>query len=218
MNFALSQRRTDRHPVGLMIVVGLHVLVAAALLSARLHAPQAEPRPIDLQPLKPEVKVEPPPSTLPQASERKLKLEAVVPDIVVDRTEPTLQVAKAENHVQGDPPLVVARLELPPATVTHAAARPAVLNAAAASCRPDYPAAAQRTGATGVSRIRFTVDALGRIGSAQILQTSGPTHEHRLMDRAAADALAHCPVTVGTDESGHAVGGTADVDYVWTLN
>jgi len=36
MNFALSQRRPDRHPVGLLVVVGLHVLVAAALLSARL--------------------------------------------------------------------------------------------------------------------------------------------------------------------------------------
>ncbi len=69
-----------------------------------------------------------------------------------------------------------------------------------------------------MSRIRFTVDALGRIASARILQSSGPTREHRLMDKAAAEALAQCPVAVGTDEAGRPVGGTADVDYVWTLN
>jgi len=44
------------------------------------------------------------------------------------------------------------------------------------------------------------------------------SREHRMMDKAAAEALAQCPVNVGIDESGRAVGGTADVDYVWTLN
>ena len=73
-------------------------------------------------------------------------------------------------------------------------------------------------GVTGVSKIRFTGDALGRIAAAQILQSSGATREHRLMDKAAADALAQRPVTVGTDETGLPVGGTADVDGVWALN
>ena len=43
MNFALSQRRTDRHPVGLLVVIGLHVLLAAVLLSARLTAGPTAP-------------------------------------------------------------------------------------------------------------------------------------------------------------------------------
>ena len=218
MNFALSQRRTDRHPVGLMIVVGLHVLVAAALLSARLHAPQAEPRPVTLEPLEPVVKVEHKAIDLPQASQIKLRLEAPLPPFEVDHTEPTLQAVKADDHPPVDPPTVVARVDLPVATVKHVVARPARLDAGAAQCRPVYPAAAQRAGATGVSKIRFMVDALGRVSSAQILQSSGPTREHRLMDKAAADALAQCPVAAGTDETGRAVGGTADVDYVWTLN
>jgi protein TonB len=196
MNFALSQRRPDRHPVGLIIVVGLHVLVAAALLSARLKSPPVEPPPINLEPLKPVLKVQPKPTILPQAAQIRLQLQAPLPVIDVDRPEPTLQVAP----------------------LTHPAARPAVLNAGALGCRPVYPPAAQRAGATGVSRIRFTVDALGHVGAAQILQSAGPTREHRLMDKAAADALAQCPVTAGTDEAGRAVGGTADVDYVWKLN
>jgi len=168
--------------------------------------------------LQPEVKVEHKSVDLPQAAQIKLKLEAPIPPIEVDRTEPTLRAVQADNHPPVEPPVVVARVDLPVTPVSHAAARPAVLNAGAAGCRPVYPAAAQRAGTTGVSRIRFTVDALGRIASAQILQSSGPTREHRLMDKAAADALAQCPVTVGADESGRPVGGTADVDYVWNLN
>ena len=218
MNFALSPRRTDRHPVGLMIVVGLHVVLAAALLSSRLQGPQAEPQPFVLKPLEPVVKVEHKSVDLPQAAQIKLKLEAPIPPIEVDRTEATLQAVQPDNHPPVEPPTVVARVDLPVAPFPHAAARPAVLNAGAVGCRPVYPAAAQRAGATGVSKIRFTVDALGRIASAQILQSSGPTREHRLMDQAAAAALAQCPVTVGTDEAGRAVGGTADVDYVWSLN
>ncbi len=217
MNFALSQRRTDRHPVGLVIVAGLHVLLAAALLSARLHAPQSEPPPVVLEPLKPVEKVEVRTTDLPQPKERVLKFSVPVPDVVVDRQEPTL-VAPRDDGQRVEPPVVVARVDPPAAPPPHAAARPTRLDAGAASCRPAYPAAAQRAGATGVSRIRFTVDALGRIVSAQVLQSSGATREHRLMDKAAADALAQCPVAAGTDESGRPVGGTADVDYVWSLN
>ena len=82
---------------------------------------------------------------------------------------------------------------------------------------PSRIPAADAGGATGVSRIRFSV-ALGRIVGAQVVQSSGPTREHRMMDKAAADALAQCPATAGTDDAGHPVGGTADVDYVWSLN
>ena len=218
MNFALSQRHADRHPVGLILVAGLHVLLAAALLSSRLKAGAPEPPPLVLKPLEPVVKVEHKSTELPQAAQIKLRLEAPLPPIEVDHPEPTLTAVKADDHPPVEPPLVVARFDPPVVPAAHAAARPARLNAGAAACRPVYPAAAQRTGATGVSRIRFTVDALGRIASAQILQSSGPTREHRLMDKAAADALSQCPVTVGTDEAGRPVGGTADVDYVWTLN
>ena len=53
MDFALSQRRTDRHPVGLLVVVGLHALLAAVLVSARLANKPSEPPPLVLTPLDP---------------------------------------------------------------------------------------------------------------------------------------------------------------------
>ncbi len=87
-----------------------------------------------------------------------------------------------------------------------------------AAAAGDDRRAAQRAGATGVTRIRFSVDASGRIAGSQILQSSGPTRENRMMDKAAADALAQCPLQVGTDDMGRPVGTTTDVEYVWRLN
>src|ERR1700712_4219182 len=45
MNFAQMQRGGQRHPVGLMVVVGAHVLLAALLLSAKIahNPPVVEP-------------------------------------------------------------------------------------------------------------------------------------------------------------------------------
>lgn len=222
MNLALSLRRTDRHPVGLLIVVGLHVVLAAALLSARLqHAPPTE-KFIPLTPLPDSVKPParpldplPPPRGLPHRA-------VVVPDDArIDEPPPPDVVAgHVEPHADPLPPggSVDPRADDGGVHAPRAQARPARLDAGAAQCRPDYPAAAQRAGATGSTRIRFTVDALGRIAGSQILHASGPTREHRLMDQAAAAALARCPVQVGTDEQGRAVGTTTDVEYVWSLN
>ena len=221
MNFALSQRRTDRHPVGLLIVVGLHVVLAAALLSARLVKGPSEPPPIDLRPLDPVKPAQPTPVDLPRPQQAVLHPPLVTPptQIVVETTPDAI----AAPPDAGDQPVIVASLgpgddhavrEQP----ARATPRPARIDAGAARCRPEYPAAAQRAGATGTTKIRFSVDAAGRISGSQILQSSGSTRENRMMDKAAAEALAQCPVQVGTDESGRPTGTTTDVVYVWSLN
>ncbi len=219
MNFALSQRRSDRHPVGLAIVVGLHVLLAGALLSARLAAGPSTPPEITLTPVdapSPPPRVVRDPLVPPVAQPRMLVAE--VPPIAVEHTD--VIVAPVDEPARRADVVVAAAG--PGDDVVHEPARlaprRAVLDAGAAQCRPLYPPAAQRAGVTGISRIRFTVDASGRVAGAQILQSSGPTRENRLLDKAAADALAQCPVTAGTDERGRPVGGSADVEYVWTLN
>ncbi|HEY8972992.1 MAG TPA: TonB family protein [Burkholderiaceae bacterium] len=221
MSFALSQRRTDRHPVGLLIVVGLHVVLAAALLSAKLQHPPAREVAIPMQPLDEPAKPTPPkPVDLPPPPHVLPHTIVVVPqDFPTDPPPPDAPRGVPDDG-QKPQPVVVASIgpDKPPVSVPHIQARPARLDAGAAQCRPDYPAAAQRAGATGSTRIRFTVDALGRIAGSQILHASGPTREHRLMDQAAAAALAQCPVQVGTDEQGRPVGTTTDVEYVWSLN
>jgi periplasmic protein TonB len=221
MNFALSQRHTDRHPVGLMVVVGLHVLLAAVLLSARIHTGQTVPHDPQIVPLDPTPPVPKPTVDLPKPTTPQLqRLTVPVPPIPDDDnaiTAPKLD----EKAPPAQPPIAIASIGRDDDIVHQTArvqARPARINAGAAQCRPEYPAAAMRAGVSGVSRIRFTVDASGKVSAAQILQSSGATRENRLMDKAAADALARCPVTVGTDEMGRPVGATTDVDYVWTLN
>jgi protein TonB len=146
-------------------------------------------------------------------------LVAPLPPIPADATEAIKVVRADDTGVQ--PPVAVASIKGDDNAMhdpLHVAARLAHINAGAAQCRPEYPAAALRAGVTGVSRIRFTVDASGKVSAAQILQSSGATRENRLLDKAAAEALARCPVQVGTDEMGRPVGATTDVDYVWTLN
>ena len=220
MSFALSQRRPDRHPVGLLIVIGLHVVLAAALLSAKLQRDATHEvfvmKPID-EPVKPPppkpVDLPPPQRVLPHDTILVPKVDLVEPPL------PDTIIVEKRDDTPPQPPVEVASIGPDvPRQAPHIEPRAAHINAGAAQCHPEYPAAAQRVGATGSTRIRFTVDALGRIAGSQIVHASGPTREHRLMDQAAAAALAQCPVQVGTDDQGRPVGTTTDVVYDWTLN
>jgi protein TonB len=222
MSLALSQRRTDRHPVGLLIVVGLHVVLAAALLSAKLQQSPPRETVVPLQPLDETVKPPPPKPTEPPPPATALPRTTIIVPPVIETVEPPPDTVVVDKKVDTQPPPVVVasvgtgdNFVHQPVRIEPRAAR---INAGAAQCHPEYPAAAQRAGATGSTRIRFTVDALGRIAGSQILHASGSTREHRLMDQAAAAALAQCPVQVGTDEQGRPVGTTTDVEYVWSLN
>ena len=53
------------------------------------------------------------------------------------------------------------------------------------ACAPGMPQQAARAGAQGTSRIRFYVDASGKVTAAEIVESSGPTREHRMLDNAA---------------------------------
>ena len=222
MSFALSQRRTDRHPVGLLIVIGLHVVLGAALLSAKLQ--RDVPREIFvMKPIDEPVKPPPPqPVDLPPPPPRVLPHDTLlVPEVdLVDPPPTDTIVVERRDEAPLQPPVQVASIGGPDMVrqAPHIEPRAAHINAGAAQCHPEYPAAAQRAGATGSTRIRFTVDALGRIAGSQIVHASGSTREHRLMDQAAAAALAQCPVQVGTDDQGRPVGTTTDVVYDWSLN
>ncbi|MBU6260047.1 MAG: energy transducer TonB, partial [Burkholderiales bacterium] len=98
------------------------------------------------------------------------------------------------------------------------AARAAIANAAA--CAPtsdDYPAAARRAEATGTTKIRFTVGPDGKLASAEVLKSAGPSREHKMLDRVALAKLSECTFKAGLDEHGKPVGGSFDVEYVWKL-
>jgi protein TonB len=112
--------------------------------------------------------------------------------------------------------------EAPPAPAPppppRVAARPAIANVK--DCAPtsaDYPRAAAKAEATGTTKIRFRVDASGKLAGVEVVKSAGPSREHKMLDRIAADKLGECRFTPGLDENGKAVGASFDVDYVWKL-
>ena len=221
MNFAESQRNPGKHPTGLIIVVIMHVLLAWALVSGLAKKvvdkvmvtetkvvdappPPPPPPPKDLPP--PPKNLPPPPVYVPPPPV-DVAPPPVVPQISTTNVAPPVQ---AERRVEQAPP------PAPPAPPSIVA-RAAVINANDPSCKPDYPAAALRASVTGVSRIRFTVDANGKVTSAEVVTPSGPTRENRLLDNAAKAALATCPFKAGIDAQGHPVGTQVEVAYAWKL-
>lgn len=240
MSNALLPRRHERHPVGLLVIIGLHVLLALAMLYARLQVDlpptsRATLANVDLSPQQLQS------HDLPSAPAAPLRQIVVpVPEVVVDR--PAAIVASPQEAPPASAPSTGAGA--PAASDDGAvsaagredgaigaagngagagagglvAPRPAYVYANAPQCQPVYPTAARLHNVAGTTRLHFTVDATGRIVDVKLLRRSGQMAENFLMDRAAMDSLAHCPATAGIDESGHAAGGTTDINYIWLLN
>ncbi|MBW8756019.1 MAG: energy transducer TonB [Burkholderiales bacterium] len=154
------------------------------------------PPPKNLPP--PPVYVPPPPVDVPPPP--------IAPQIT---TTPNLPPPAPEPRIQPQAPVAP--------VATPVTARPAKFNANDPACKPEYPPAAVRAGATGVTKMRFVVDATGKVTSAEIVGSSGPTREHRLLDNAAKSTIAACPFTPGVDAEGHPTGTTVPVEYVWKL-
>ena len=92
------------------------------------------------------------------------------------------------------------------------------LDATAPDCRPRMPLRAEHARAQGTSVLGFMIDQRGQVVAAGILKPSGHSPEHRLLDRAALDALLHCPIKVGSDAAGQPAATSVIVAYQWRLN
>ena len=233
VDYASQQRRPGKHPTGLIVVAVLHVMLGYALVNGLgrkivevIKAP-IETKIIDeIKPPPP-----PPPDNLPPPPKVALPPPSFVPPPEVQVATPQLAPAITVTR-EAPPPAPVAIAPAPasaPAPVVAAPAAPAAppppkAQAVAAridvgTCdKPEYPAAALRAEATGISKIRFTVDATGVVSKAEIDRSAGASREHRLLDRAAVDALSKCRFKPGVDDAGKAVGGATVVDYVWKMD
>ena len=84
-------------------------------------------------------------------------------------------------------------------------------------CRPGYPVRALERGAHGATHLRFYLDATGKPTAVGIVESAGPTPEHRLLDLAAAKGLIGCPFVAGRDANGQPVPSEVDVTYTWKI-
>jgi len=229
----LSEPRHERHPVGLLVVAGLHVLVALTMLSTRIQVDAPPPSRILLSRIDAPVPVPTPPHELPGAPQARLRPVVVpVPDVVVDPVDAVVATPVAAAPTQPAGTLAAAEAPAPAPALPDAAGqgvgrstgagrprpRAAQVDVGAPQCQPDYPPVARMHNVGGTTRLRFTIDVAGRIVGVRVLRHSGRMTENDLLDIAAADALVHCPALAGTDEAGQPVGGTADVDYNWVLD
>ena len=226
MNYAQQQRSLNKHPVGVGVVLLLHVVLGCALVNGLgkkivdvMKAPietkiidevkPPPPPPPDNLPPPPKTSL-PPPSFMPPP-EVQVATPQLAPAITVTREAPP----SAPVNIAPAPPAPVTAPATAPAPV-RAAAKPAIANVQA--CAPkgeDYPAAALRAEATGTTKIRFTIDAAGKLVKSEVLKSAGASREHRLLDRVATEKLGGCTFSPGIDEQGKPVGGTFEVDYVW---
>jgi periplasmic protein TonB len=229
VDYASQQRNPARHSVGLGVVIVMHIVLGWALLNGLARkVVEVIKAPIETKIIE-EVKPPPPPppENLPPPPKMAAPPPSFVPPPEIQVTNPqqapTITVTREAPPPQ--PPVSIAPAPAPtPAPAAVAAppapkvqARPAQINVS--SCeKPEYPAAALRAEATGTTKIRFVVDAAGVVSKADVEQPSGPTREHRLLDRTAVEALSKCRFKPGIDDTGKAVGGTTLVDYVWKVD
>ncbi len=236
MDYAQQQRNPGKHLSGLTVVVLLHLLLGWALVSGLARKvvdvikapietkiieevkPPPPPPPENLPPPPkfappppsfvppPEVQVNPPPTPAPVITTTQVVPPPAPPVAIAPPPAPAPVAAPAPPA----PP--------PPPAPPRVAARPTIANVQ--SCAPkaeDYPAAALRAEATGTTKVRFTIDAAGKLSTAEVVRSAGSSREHKQMDRVATQKLSECSFRPGNDENGKPVGGVFEVEYVWKI-
>lgn len=231
VDFAQQQRQPGKHAVGIGVVLVLHLVLGYALvtgLAQRLvevikspletkiieeTKPPPPPPPENLPP--PPKFAPPPPSFVPPPEVNVNPPPTPAPTITTTQVAPPptpVTVVPTPAPVQAAPPA--------PPPPPRVAARPAIANVQA--CAPsseDYPRAARNAEVTGTTTVRFNVGADGKLaGSPEVVKSSGPTREHKMMDRVAVSKLGDCSFRAGLDENGRPVGASFTVEYVWKLD
>jgi protein TonB len=225
VDFARQQRNPTKHAVGFGIVIVMHILLGWALVSGLARkVVEVIKAPIETKIIEEVKPPPPPPENLPPPPKFAPPPPSFVPPpevVVAPPPVPAPAITTTQVVPPPAPPVAIAPppapVEAPPAPPA-VAARPAIANVQ--SCAPtnaDYPAAALRTQATGLTKIRFTIDGQGQLVKTEVVKSAGSSREHKLLDRVAADKLSGCKFTPGIDSAGKPAGGTFEVEYVWKI-
>ena len=227
MNYAEQQRDPGKHAIGIGIVIVMHVLLGWALVNGLARTViEVIKGPIETKIIQETKPPPPPPENLPPPPKFAPPPPSFVPppEVVVN-APPTPAPAITATTIAPPPapPVAIAPAQAPvaeaPPAPPRVAARPAIGNVS--TCAPkgdDYPAIAIKEEATGTTKVRFTVDASGKLASAEVVKSAGASRAHKALDRVALQKLSECTFRPGIDENGKAVGGTFDVEYVWKLS
>ena len=222
MNYAEQQRDPGKHAVGIGIVIVLHILLGWALINGLARTViEVIKGPIETKIIEETKPPPPPPENLPPPPKFAPPPPSFVPppEVVVNPPPtPAPTITTTTVAPPPAPPVVIAPVapEAPPAPAPPRAAAVAAITSVN-DCKPDYPAVALKEEATGTTKIRFTIDATGKMVGAEVVKSAGASRAHKALDRAAVNGLGECKFRPGRDENGRPVGAFADVEYVWKL-
>jgi periplasmic protein TonB len=110
--------------------------------------------------------------------------------------------------------LCCAAASLPCIATAQDAQAPRSLDLRAATCpQPEYPRAAIRADAEGRTVVMLTVSASGEVSDVRVVEKSGDTTMHALLDAEAVRVTASCrfPEAVGTAPT------QARLPYLWKI-
>jgi protein TonB len=223
VDFAESQRRPGKHPVGLIIVIVLHLLLGWALLSGLARkVVEVVKAPIETKIIE-EVKPPPPPppENLPPPPKNLPPPPAFVPPPEVQVAQPqapTITTTNVQPPPQGEDqpgrsgragasgPARTARG--PPGDRRHQRLRAQGVRLPA-GCRPRQR---HRHHPCAFHRGRFRQAVEGRGG-----EVVGPVPRTPHARSRRGGQAQRVLVPPGIDDNGHPVGGTFEFEYVWTL-
>ena len=226
VDFAQEQRTPTKHVVGFGIVLVLHLVMGWALvngLAQRLI--EVIKAPIETKIIE-EVKPPPPPppENLPPPPKFAPPPPSFVPPPEVNvNPPPTPAPTITTTQVVPPPTVVTVRPAEPTAAAPAVVAAPRApvrtepkLNFGTTCERPEYNRQARAAEAQGNVTILFTMETTGVINEASVEKSSGPTREHKMLDRLALDAVRSCKGTPGSLD-GKTEKLTARVTYVWKI-
>ena len=223
LNYAEQHRDPGKHAVGIGIVIVMHILLGWALINGLARTMiDVIKGPIETKIIEEVKPPPPPPENLPPPPKFAPPPPSFVPppEVVINpppTPAPTITVTTVAPPPA--PPIAIAPVAPASAPAPPAPSRVAPVAAITSvdGCKPEYPAAAIKEEATGTTKIRFTIDATGKMVNAQVIRSAGPSRAHKTLDRAAVSGLSECTFRPGRDDGGKAVGAFADVEYVWKL-
>lgn len=224
MDFTQQQRNPGQHAPGLVVVAAMHLALGWALLTGLVQETRDKARP-PLQvfevppPLPP-----PPPVDLPRPQTSAPPLPSFVPLPEIELSPPPTP----QNTITTEPvPAPPAPLPFNPAPDTTPVQAPVAAPPAPPvrveprldfnrCAKPEYTTAARRLEAQGTVVVVYTMDTAGNISDAKIEKSSGPSREHKMLDRQTLEAVLACKGKPGSVD-GKPETLTSRVSYVWKL-
>jgi len=215
-----------KHLVSIGFVLALHLAVGWALVSGMAERMiQVIRAPIETKIIE---EVKPPPPPPPENLPPPPKFAPPPPSFV---PPPEVNVNPPPTPA---PTITTTQVAPPVTTVTVAPTAPAAPPAVAVAAprvpvrteprvdfqnvcdKPEYNRQARAAEAQGAVTILYTMDTTGIINEATVEKSSGPTREHKMLDRLALDAVRACKGKPGTLD-GKPEKLTSRITYVWKI-